>query len=812
MKKHKYIMVLALLFFVNQGIIGKPTVKDDPSKKGNIMGNVKDANLNKFIEYANVVLFNKKDSSMITGTITNENGEFRIENVAFGEYYLIVDFIGYKKQIINNLILNNENNKIDLKSINLYQTAENLEEITISAERNYIDYKIDKKVINVSQHINAAGGTVAELLENLPSVNVDIEGNITLRGSSEFTVLIDGKPTVLSSNDALKQIPTNAIQNIEIITNPSAKYDPEGTSGIINIIMKQKRTEGFNGIINANYALKDKFGANFSFNYRKKKINAFVTANYRYNTINSDLLNLRGSFFSDTNYFIRSNSERKRILHPWSAKAGIDYYFNKKNNITVSLTYGNWRNNRFLTTQYYNYSLPVTTESYTISDNDYKIDGKYLEGNINYQHIFSGKEHKIDFSVSTWQWNGLNKENSYEQNFDNEFNSTGFQSNKRSGLSKNKNIFYVSIDYNLPVGNNKFEAGIASRFINESTNFLSENFNNETNIWENRNEFSNDMSFYRNKYSVYTTFTGSIIGFEYQLGLRAEYSDRVLKQKTENLEYPLKKFNFYPSFYISRELSKGQQIQLNYSRRINRPQSWRLNPYPRHSDSYNYFSGNPLLKPEDINSYELNYVNKMKKLTLTLEAYFRQSFNKRTWVVNVHEDNPNIKYLSYDNIDKTKAYGTEIMINYKPMKILNINLSGNVYHYKVDANLIGEEMNVTGNSWDMRLNTSLKITKSTKLQLTGLYRSPRNIGQDNTDEYYIFGLSVKQDFFNKKLSLNINIRDIFSTGKTALKTITDNFYSILYIKNESPVIRLSISYKINNYKRRKRSNIDLGTG
>jgi len=785
-----------------------------PEIFGKISGIIKEKDQNKAIEYVNVVLYNQSDSSMINGTITDANGQFKIEKVPAGNYYLVVDFIGYNKETIQDISINKGKKQIDLGDISLQQSSINLDETVVSADRNYIDYKIDKKVVNVSQHANAAGGTIADVLENVPSVQVDIEGNVTLRGSSQFTVLVDGKPTVMTGSDMLKQIPANTVENIEIITNPSAKYDPEGTTGIINIIMKKGYSEGLNGMVSGNYATWDKFGGELTLNYRKKKINYFIIGNYRRYPRHAESENLRETYFSDTTGFVTENTIRTRTMRPFRINPGFDLYLNDKNTLSVSGTYGGWRMDRLFDSNYESYTNPETTHNYSISNNDFVIDGIYYVGNINYQSIFSekDKEHKLDFNFMVWQWNSNNTEKSYEQTTDNNFNPSGFLSHSRSENIVDRTNYQIKADYTLPVKIGKIEAGAEARLMDQTSDFLYENQNPGTADWEINDAFTNKLDFYRNLYSAYTTFSSSVIGLNYLVGLRTEITDRNMTQINTGVEYPVELFKFYPSLHISRDLPKNQQIQISYSRRINRPRPWQMNPFPGYSDSYNYFQGNPLLEPEDTDAYELNYINRMEKLTLSTGLYFRKTTNTQDFVQEIKPEEPNVVYLTYGNLDETKSLGMELMINYSPTKIVNINLSGNLYNFEMNSGILGEEANRTSTNMDGRLNTSVNITKSTKIQFFAVYYGPSVRAQGTSEPLYYFDLAVRQSFLKRKLNLSLHGHNIFGTGVFENELRNDQFYSWFYYVGEPAVVRLNISYMINNYKRKRRSNAEIGAG
>ncbi|MBT7142933.1 MAG: TonB-dependent receptor [Bacteroidetes bacterium] len=777
-----------------------------------ISGKVIDYNLNLPIEYANVVLYKQQDSSMVDGTISDSSGTFQLSKIPYGKYYIAANFIGYEKMITPDLELNKETPFIDLKELKIVQAIENIEGVEVVGEKSYVEYKIDKKVVNVSKHVNAAGGTAADVLENVPSVVVDIEGNVSLRGSSNFTVLIDGKPTVMSGNDLLKQIPANVIENIEIITNPSAKYDPDGTSGIINLVMKKEKRNGFNGIVNLTAATMNKYGGDFQLNLRKEKVNYFISANYNRNTGLAETENYRETYFSDTTSYLMEKTDRKNTQRPWRINLGADYYLSDKNTLTVSGTYGGFGYFREFNTKYHLWDDVSSYDDFSISDNIFEIDGVYFSASVNFQHDFAQDEHKFVVSVSGWQWDGKDIEESNEQTTDFGYTSLGLLSKMRSTHNPVRNNLRAKVDYTKPFSKGKLEAGIQTHITSGTSNFVYENLDPDFNDWVFNSQYSNEMLFDRNLYSGYTTFSSQFFGFSYQAGLRVEYTDRLLHQKTTDEKYDVEILKYYPSCHITRQLPANQQVQLSYSRRINRPQPWELNPFPNYSDSYNFSMGNPLLKPEDIDSYEFNYMNRMKKSFLSLGLFYRHTNNTKLYAIDIDEADPNVVFITYKNLDKTYAYGTELMFNYDPYKWLNINLGGNLYKYNIEADIYDQSIDLESTSWDSRLTAAFKISSATRVQLTGVYVSPGIEGQGTKEEYYVANLSVRHDFLERKASVSLNVRDIFATGIYEVETKYEDFYSHFIYKNEAPVIRISLTYRINNYKRRQDSDADSGIG
>ncbi|MCK4360366.1 MAG: TonB-dependent receptor, partial [Bacteroidales bacterium] len=396
--KHKLLFISSfLLLTVYYTMAQRPQGGNSgsTSQEGIITGKIIDADLNQPMEYANVVLFQKRDSSMVTGTVTNADGVFKLENLPFGMYYLKANFIGYEKIIIKNIKIYPKQKSINLSTIKLKQSLEYLKGVEIVADRSLIEYKIDKKVINVSQDINSAGGSAIEALENTPSVNVDIEGNVSLRGSSNFTVLIDGRPSVLEGSDALQQIPANTIEQIEIITNPSAKYDPDGIAGIINVILKKQIKPGFNGIVNASVATGNKYSSDFLLNYRTGKINLFGGMDYYKREMKVTGQWEQQIYSGDTTDYLISDIERKKIPNGYSFNAGLDYYFDKKSTLSFLGKYGYYKFDRSFNSNLHSYTFPESSDIYSIAKSSMKREGNYYNVTTNFIHKFSDNGHEL---------------------------------------------------------------------------------------------------------------------------------------------------------------------------------------------------------------------------------------------------------------------------------------------------------------------------------------------------------------------------------------------------------------------------------
>ncbi|MCD4792893.1 MAG: TonB-dependent receptor [Bacteroidales bacterium] len=801
--KYNITIILLLITFglsAQGGHPGGGMNKGDMPKDAVIKGIVKDDQYKTPVKFANVALLSARDSSVVAGVVCDENGYFEMKDLSYGRYYIIVDFIGYEKINIDNIKLYPKQKEKDLGTVYLKHVAENIEEVEIIGERNFIEYKIDRKVINISKNINASGGTIADALENAPSIQVDIDGNVTMRGSSNFKVLIDGKPTVLDANDILQQIPASSVENIEIITNPSVKYDPDGTTGILNIIMKKESRSGFNGVVNASIGTGDKYSSDFLLNYRAKKANYYFGMNYGDRTRSGTGSSMRETYLNDTTNFLISESERNHQRKYYSVKGGVDLFLNDNNTVSFSGRYGYFGFGRETNSQNYEYTFPGTTNIYSFNEGIFEVGGDFYFGNIDFTHNFNKKDHEIYASVQYSGRTGGIENNISENQTDENYSETLSSEKYRTFQDRRKKILRLKLDYTYPVSEKmKFEAGYQSRLRNTPGDYIHENY--VSGDWILDETYSNKYTYIRNIHSVYSSLSGEIIGMQYMLGLRGEYTDRLVEQITSGETYPLQRFDYFPSLHLTKELSKSQQIQVSYSKRVNRPRHWYMNPFSVYSDSYYVRVGNPALLPEYIDSYELSYNKRIKKSFFNIEAYYRQTNNKISRVQELLDDGRILN--TFNNLDKEYAYGSELSGNFQLLKWWMMYANANVYRYNIEGETAGITTNSKSTNYDFRLNSTFIFAKTGRLQLNGFYNAPTVTSQGNREGFYFFGAAYKHEFFKRRLSVVVNARDIFRTGKYVYTSEGEGFITENERRREAPVITLSLSYKINNYKQKR---------
>ncbi len=804
-----YLFTLTILFFYSVSSVWSQEYNRNAMQsggKGIIYGKIIDSRTKKPVEYASIAVFKMHDSTLVTGAMADGSGYFKIENVPFGMYKVVVKFVGYERKIINRVAVRPGNITVNLGSIAIDETAINLKEVEIQAEKKVVEYKIDRKVVNVSKDIVAAGGTAVEVLENTPSIETDVNGNVTLRGSSSFQLLIDGKPTVIDPNEMLHQLPAESIEKIEIITNPSAKYDPEGVGGIINVVMKKNISSGIGGMLSISYGSFNNYNSSLLLNSRTGKFNFFINAlaNNR-NHVGTMNMN-RKSFFNDTTYFMDVFSDNNRAHKGYNFKAGFDYEITPITTLTVSGTYGQRAFHFNMFSNYYEYTNPSTLDEYYYRENINENASNYFSGQVYLLHQFDGMDHNISASLFVTGDHGKDFETTDEYVTDSEWNRIDVSPVREKSVQNDDHIeMEAKVDYTkVFTDKGKLESGLELNLDNGQGDFKYHRFDTSQLEWVELEKLFNSTDFKRNIYSAYSTFSTQLAGFEFMAGIRVELTDRNIISHVMNQEYPINRWDYFPSFHLSRKLFKQQQIQFSYSRRIHRPREWYLDPYPDYIDPENIRIGNPALEPEYINSFELNYQKRIKSAFFSIEGYYREKVNKIERIRRL--DSNNIMYHTFDNVDRDFATGVELMLNYDITKWWTLNLNGTIFNYKIQGELLETEVNQTMNTWRLRASNTFKLKGDLRIQMDANYRAPSVTAQGKREAMLFTNLGLRKDFFNRQLSLALQVRDVLNTMTFEFTSEGTNFSTYNKWDSKSPVINFSLTYRINNYMPKRRMN------
>ncbi|QIA06740.1 outer membrane beta-barrel family protein [Draconibacterium halophilum] len=802
--KNVILIVLIIVGVKSYASVEDPVKEDDPSDdgKGRITGMIVDKKSEAPMEFANIAVYNETDSTLVTGGITNDKGVFEIENLDYGNYYLVANFIGFDEKNVVDIKLERANRVHDIGEINLAPSTVAIGEVNVVADKAAVEYKLDKKVVNVSQVISAIGGTAVDVLENTPSVQVDIEGNVSLRGSGNFTVLIDGRPSVLSGSDALRQIPSSAIENIEIITNPSAKYEPDGAAGIINLVMKKNSMNGLNGIVNASVGTGEKYRGDFMLNYRFEKLNLFFGADWSDEINNGNMALERETFYNDTTEFLEMGGDRKWIRGGHRFKGGADFYLGNATTLTLSGETGTSERGSEGGGRTENYTVPASELIRSISEETSERNNDFYTLNMNFQHKFDDKGHRLEATAFYSDETGTDNEIEAEILADENFNpGEEYLSNVSTLETEDEQDLRLKLDYTYPFSEDgRFEAGYQGRLESEIESLEFRDFDQASGSWIINDEYSSTTDFQRDIHAVYSTYSNKIGEFAYMAGLRGELTAREIQNTSADNVSSLNRFDLFPTAHFSYPVAKTADATASYSRRINRPSGRDLDPTPNYYNRYTIRFGNPDLEPEYTNSYELGVMKRFGETRsfISADLFRRVTNNKIDRFQELGDDG--ITYLYTDNFDKDYSTGLEVTGNLSYKKWLIVNASVNVYDYKITGELNGESIDRQSTNWGGRMNTTFKFSENSRFQLNAFFRGPSTSAQGESAAMFFTNISYRQEFMNKKLSATVSVRDPLGTAGFERTSYGDNFESWFRFEREPRVVMLTLSYKINNFK------------
>jgi outer membrane receptor protein involved in Fe transport len=802
MNKFLTIYLLTTLILTLQGQLCASPLTEPTPFSGVIKGKVIEAAGNVAVEYATVTLYTAKDSAMIDGVITNSEGNFEFKKLDAGEYNIIVRFMGFRKVFIAGITVSAQKPVTDLGTVSLKAEATDLNEVEIVGQAPLVEYKIDRKVVNVEQQLQAQGGTAVDVLERVPSIKTDLDGNVALRGSTSFTVLIDGKPSILTGSDALNQIPASTIDKIEIITNPSAKYDPDGTAGIINIITKKNSLKGLSGIVNLSAGTSPDYTGSILLNYRTKKTSLSLGVDFGNREMPGYRKSYRESFLADSVSFLQTYNENNMTRKSFSLKAGMDYSLGAKNTITGEASYRLFNMSRGGTTQNENWSSTDINRLYYLTDDIDKSDHPSLQFTMRDVQKLNKEGNELTAQLTYNQGDDTGEQKTQQYMTDPLWQDVGemlldYKKNTKEAEKEWRGD--LDLDYIL-ADKSKLEAGFQLRLDQNDEDYFYYDYDSASGNWIEDSLQSNRYEFYNNIYALYATYSKEFKKLGLKAGLRGEYTDRNLHQITQVADYPYEKFDLYPSLYLTYYLPYNQQMQLSYSKRVERPRGQMLNPYVFFSDAFNSFSGNPKLEPEFSHNLELNYQKYFGYSFLTLETYYRLTNNKMTRVQKLNDQG--VMQMTMENINNDRSLGIEMSGNIQVNSWFTINPVASVYDYRLNQETDSTDNSRGSTNWNASVEFAANMKSNTRLRLNANYDSPTVTVDGTREGVFYAGFSARQDLFKKNLSITLNIRDVLNSRKMKSTSEAYNYYTTSENWRKAPIFSLTLSYKWNNYKKK----------
>jgi len=755
-----------------------------------IKGTVVDKSSGNALESATIQLFKAEDSSLVSGASSDKSGNFIIKDIPEGHYTLRVSYMGYATAVARNVIAGADKKEINFGTIKLEENTEMSQEINVEAEAPQMTMEDGKKIYDVKKDMTVQNGNVLDMLKNVPSVSVDNDGNVSLRGSSNVKILIDGKPSALLSNgtQVLQNIPASSIEKVEIINNPSAKYEAEGVSGIINLIMKQNlNTTGYNGNLKLNGGTEDKY--NFSTGGSMKKGNLNMNGSYSYwNYFLPGSTNINRTSFSSIESRIATNDftwRYKGISHYGSF--GMDYDFDKLNNLSLVSNIFFYNRNILLKNNlnfFDNNNNP--TNSFRSNNNDQK-DGYNFDVTMTYTKKFQQKER--EFTAF------LNYSKRYENaplNYAN-FDSTNTPNFTQKNSYYNFNFINGQADYTHPFSeNSKLETGIKSnvRFIKGQLSYSFQDRN--SGIWLPLPGNDNDADYKDIVSAAYVTFSNKYKDFSYQGGLRAEHTYLDFSILLGTQKFNNNYIDFFPSLNLTQKIGKENQMQLTYSRRINRPNLFFLNPFVEQFDEFTKRSGNPYLNPEYVHSVELGYTRYLSFASISLSGYYRNVNNVINFISNV--DTNGVSLSKPENSGKSNTYGMEFLYQGGFAKWWSFNLSADYFSTNIFDNSIISGFDKTYNGWSGRVTSNASIPDIIDFQLSYFYSGKQITAQGDIQPFQMVNLALSKSFFDKKLVFGFRVNDLLNQMKFSLQSTGNDFALAMSQKSNSRAAFLTVTF------------------
>ncbi|MEW4925025.1 TonB-dependent receptor [Algibacter sp. 2305UL17-15] len=801
---------ITLLLIIFSFISASSFAQKPQQKEVTLTGKVIDKETKQPLEYATISFFNKRLNKIVTGGITDTKGNFSIP-VNTGMYNISIEYISFKTITLNDRkVIKPEN----IGVFELELDTEALEAVEVIAEKTTVEIRLDKKIYNVGKDLTVSGGTVSDVLDNVPSVSVDAEGNVALRGNDNVRILINGKPSGLvglNSTDALRQLPADAIEKVEVVTSPSARYEAEGTAGILNIILRRSKLQGLNGSITTNVGHPDAAGISGNINYRTGNINIFNTSSYHYNE-------RLGRWYNDVKYF-DINTPDLDERRDWTdtrkgltTNTGIEWYINDSASLTTSVVYtdNSSDNNSINRLAQFNKVTNTTSESFRLDPE--MEDSKTIQYSLNFTKNFEKTDHKFSFDFQY--------ENSDEDQ-NSVINVNGIDSEIVSTIEDQSDIL-LQTDYVVPVGEkSQIEMGYRGSFDTRSTDFEVSLFDPDSGDFVINNNLTNLFNFKQYINALYTQFGSKTGKFSYLLGLRLEDTKLTLDQPTSG-DFERKKFTgLFPTVNLNYEFSETQSLSLGYNRRIRRPRGFMLNPFPSRSSVTNVFQGNPGLIPSYASTFELGYINRFSKVTLSTSVYYSHatdvmSFVSRKTGESVIVDGEEFPVIERGpvNLGTDERVGFEFNVNYSPTKKWRINTDFNIYNLKRDGSFNGIDLGADNLTWTARLSNKLTLPYAIDWQTNINYRGPRKDAQNDRNGIFSTNLAFSKDLFKEKASIAFNIRDIFNTAFFSNNITAETFTAYQEIQfRGGRIYNLSFTYRFNQQKKRERGgDFDGGNG
>ncbi|SNR16990.1 outer membrane beta-barrel family protein [Tenacibaculum jejuense] len=744
-----------------------------------VKGKVVDKKTKQPLEFATIIVMKSESEKFLTGTSANEKGEFSVE-VKPDIYDIKVDFVGFKPITIK---LKKIEKFEDLGTLFLEENSTQLEEVEIRTERSTTEYKLDKRIFNVGKDLIAKGGNATDILNNVPSVNVDLDGAVSLRGNANVRILINGKPSVLTSNNGLEQLPASTIERVEVITNPSARYDAEGTAGILNIILKKNKIGGFSSSLQLTTGEPANHGINYNVNYKKETFNVFANARYSLQEFE-----YKGSIFREnfdgngpTSFLDleRNTLFRRNVFNLY---VGSDIYFNKQNTTTFSYFLRSNVSKRFVDFKFDFFDSDKSLQNSILNRENYREPQNFSRIEFNHVKKFTKKGQQLTIDVQYDFWD--DDENEFVEE---DINGNSPNILQSRDIESSKDLLFQA-DFKLPLQpKTHLELGIKGEVRDIDSDYK---------VWDNGiliDSLDNLLTYKERIYAAYVQYGNRKNKLQYLLGLRGEYTNTSSTDRKNVFETDKRYSNLFPTVHLTYNFNERTNLQLSYSKRIRRPRFWQLNPFGGIADRRNIRVGNPDLNPMFTDAFDVGFLKKWKGFTINPSVYYQYTTQLFETLVSANSDGAIIS--KQINSGTEHRVGAELGIQYAAFSWWR--LMGEINYFSFQQQGL---FNVKDNAWTAKLNSRMKLPAVT-IQTNLNYQGERASGQIITEPIFVADLGLSKDFWNDKISVTANIQNVFNS-RVQTQTISGADYTIL---NErallGPQFRLNVTYRFNRNKK-----------
>ena len=781
----------------------------DPAKApkiGEVYGTVVDSVSGVPIPYASISIVNSRSNTILTGGITDDEGAFHVKEIALGRHKIVVQYIGYEKKELgpyNFLPFGKNQTEYNLDKISMSQTTLQMEGVEVEGERPLFVQTAEKRVFNVEKNSLSTGGSAIDALRQVPGVEVDPDDNISLRGNTKVNLMIDGKPSSIAGGDIkslLQSVPASNIADIEVMTNPGAKYDPEGMAGIINIVLKENRFAGLNGNVNSGGDTQG--GTNFSgqVNFRNTKFNSFINLGLNDRVWNSDGTSYRKMEFQEFENILNQSYDSKSNGPNLFVKTGGEYFIDPTQSLGLSFTVSDGK--KYRDNDNYTYDKgPGESRYIRVSDSDGDRGG--YDFNLNYDKKFKDPKHKLTSYLRLSD--GVNQgadeyKNTEWKDFEDFFEDAD---EARNGQDGSNTGFDFQVDYVRPFeSGSKLELGFSSKNNDRNDKQTAEVFDYRLNQFVNDNEFSNDFNFNETVNAAYLQYGGSYWFIGYNAGLRYEMVNMASDLKS-NPEVFKKDYNsFYPSLSFTLGAPQFIQLQASYSRRVRRPKGRQLNPFISRQDERNYRSGNPFLDPEYTDSYEINFSRFSRGLSLSFGTYYRNTTDEITRHKEVNQDGTSL--ATYENIGSKQTKGFEYNIVGSLGKKMRLIFGGNTYWDDVNTDLYGDVYDKTSRTNNFRVTSTYNVLPQTELSFFMFHQPKKSIPIGTFNAMTWSSVSVKQKLMDERLNLTLNVSDPFAMSGFGFSLQNDSWVQESIRNFSSRTVRLTLEYRFGKMEDKSR--------